>query len=144
MTTDDLAALRKQLKRHEGVRLMPYKDTRGLLTIGVGRCIEVRGITADEADYLLMNDIDMCIRGLVKAYVWFADLDPIRQRAMVDLVFNLGAGGLAQFKKFLAAMARTDYEDAAKELQASRWYTQVASRGPRIVEMILGRDPAAA
>lgn len=115
---------------------MPYKDSLGLLTIGCGRCIERRGITADEADYLLDNDIDLCLRGLSTAYAWFRDLDVIRQRALVDLAFNLGIAGLAQFRNFLGAMARTDYEDAADHLTRSLWFRQVKSRGPRVVAMI--------
>ncbi len=138
MTTQDRAALVALLKKHEGVRLTVYKDTVGILTIGVGRNLEGRGITEDEADYLLNNDIDLCVRGLATAYAWFPDLDATRQIALVDLAFNLGLGGLAQFKKFLAAMARTDYENAADELVASAWYRQVGVRGPDVVSMIRG------
>lgn len=136
MTTEDRAALRTQLERHEGRRLKVYRCSAGYLTIGIGRNLESRGITDAEADYLLDNDIDLCVRGLVKAYAWFADLDAVRQRALVDLAFNLGFAGLAKFGNFLAAMARTDYEDAADHLTRSLWYRQVASRGPRIVHMI--------
>lgn len=138
MTDADRAALVSMLKRHEGVRLMPYKDSRGLLTIGCGRNIEARGITSDESDFLLNNDIDLCVRGLGKNYPWFADLDAARSMALIDLAFNLGLAGLAAFTKFLAAMARTDYENAADELRASAWYSQVGVRGPEIVSMIRG------
>lgn len=142
MTTEDREALRRQLIRHEGLRLTPYKDSVGLLTIGVGRNLQGRGITEAEAFYLLDNDIDLCIRHLVSRYAWFVDLDPVRQRAVVDLCFNLGPAGLAGFKQTLAALGRADYEDAADRLTDSLWYRQVASRGPRIVGMIRdGREP---
>ena len=45
------------LKRHEGLRLKPYQDTIGKLTIGYGRNLDDRGISKEEAEYLLRNDI---------------------------------------------------------------------------------------
>ena len=136
MTDADRVALRRQLERHEGRRLKVYRCTAGYLTIGVGRNLEGRGITNDEADYLLDHDIDLCIAGLEARYAWFTGLDAVRQRAMVDLAFNLGLAGLATFRKCLAAMARTDYDAAANELHDSAWFTQVGVRGPRIVGMV--------
>ncbi|HYE17070.1 MAG TPA: glycoside hydrolase family protein [Tepidisphaeraceae bacterium] len=136
MTAEDRGALKLQLIRHEGMRLKPYRCPAGYLTVGVGRNLETRGLTADEALVLLDNDIDLCERHLRKTYAWFADLDPVRQRALIDLCFNLGTAGLAGFRKALAAMARSDYEDAATHFQQSAWYRQVGTRGPRIVGMI--------
>lgn len=136
MTDTDRAALRAQLIRHEGLRLTVYRCPAGKLTIGVGRNLEGRGITEAEALMLLDNDIDLCVRGLTSQYAWFPDLDPVRQRAMVDLAFNLGLAGLAAFKSTLAAMGRGDYDAAGDHLKRSLWYRQVQSRGPRIVAMI--------
>lgn len=138
MTDADRAALRDELRVDEGQRLMPYKDTLGLITIGVGRCLDTRGITADECALMLENDITAVLKALEKSYAWFSGLDGPRQRAVANLAFNLGVGGLSAFKKFLAAMARTDYEDAATELRSSLWYQQVGLRGPRIVAVIRG------
>ena len=41
--------LAEQLKVHEGLRLKPYKDTVGKWTIGIGRNLEDKGITEQEA-----------------------------------------------------------------------------------------------
>jgi lysozyme len=136
VTDLDRDALRKQLIRHEGLRLKPYKDSMGILTIGVGRNLDHVGLYEDEAMFMLERDIDRCLTGLAKRYAWFKDLGAVRQRALVDLAFNLGFATLATFTGTLAALARGDYEDAADHLQASLWYRQVASRGPRIVGMI--------
>ncbi len=136
MTDTDRRALVQQLIRHEGLRLKPYRDSMGLLTIGVGRNLDHVGLYEDEALYLLDRDIDRCIKGLTKRYAWFATLGAVRQRAVVDLAFNLGFATLATFTGTVAALARGDYEDAADHLTASRWYRQVASRGPRVVAMI--------
>lgn len=53
-----------QLRSHEGLRLKPYRCTSNKLTIGYGRNIEDNGITIDEAEYLLNNDVDKCIKQL--------------------------------------------------------------------------------
>lgn len=130
------------IRDHEGVRLYPYVCPAGFVTIGVGRNIESRGISEDEAEYMLANDIRQCRAWLTATYSWFTALDEVRQAAMTDLIFNVGADGLAKFVKFLAAMGRGDYERAAAELIDSKWYGQVGRRGPRIVGMVrTGRWP---
>ena len=54
----DVEMLASEIKQHEGLNLMPYRDSvKQKLTIGYGRNIEDRGITQDEADYFLQNDI---------------------------------------------------------------------------------------
>ena len=53
----DLDALKAQLTRHEGLRLKPYRDTLGHLTIGVGRNLSEVGISEAEAIALLDADI---------------------------------------------------------------------------------------
>lgn len=49
----NLTALKEELIRDEGLRLKPYRDTVGKLTIGVGRNLDDVGITKDEAMHLL-------------------------------------------------------------------------------------------
>jgi lysozyme len=145
MTPTDLQALREQLMRHEGLKLQAYQDSLGYWTIGVGRLIDARmggGITAKEALYLLDNDIERCLVDLRTRFPWFETLDVIRQRALLDLRFNLGPAKLLGFGKFIAALGRGDYVTAGRELVDSKWYRQVGTRGPRIVQMVrTGQDP---
>ena len=89
MTSEDLDALRQQLRLHEGLRLFPYVDTVGKTTIGCGRNLTDKGITIEEARFLLDHDITECLADL-HSFGWFIGLDSIRQRALVDLRFNLG------------------------------------------------------
>ena len=124
------------IKEHEGVRLYPYVCPAGFVTLGAGRNIETRGISEDESDYMLANDIRQCRGWLTATYSWFTALDEVRQAAMVDLIYNLGADGLAKFVKFLAAMGRSDWPKAGAELKNSDWFGQVGRRGPRVISMI--------
>lgn len=54
------------LKLDEGLRLKPYRDTVGKLTIGIGRNLDDVGISEAEAEYLLSNDLDRTISDLDK------------------------------------------------------------------------------
>jgi lysozyme len=136
MTSQDRQALIDQLLDHEGLRLRVYRDSLGIETIGVGRNLRDRGITKDEALYLLDNDIDTCIYDLA-TLSWFANLDPIRQRALVDLRFNLGPSKLRAFTRMLSALASFDYATASRELIASHWAEQVQpARRDRLLKMI--------
>lgn len=134
----------EQLKRHEGVRSTVYKCTAGFETIGVGRNISPSGLglSDDEIDYLLENDIKRCYRELI-AFHWFTDLDAVRRDAMVNLCFNLGFSRLSLFSNALAAMAEANYDLAAMEFLDSKWARQVGRRAEEIAHMIrTGEYPA--
>jgi len=130
--------LLEMLKRHEGVRSHVYLCSAGYETIGVGRNISKSGmgLSDDEVDYLLENDIVRVIKELSSEYPWFKDLDDVRKDAMIDISFNLGATRLRGFKRALAAMEVADYEMAAKEFLDSKWSRDVKGRATELCYMI--------
>jgi lysozyme len=142
MTRDHRERLRQQLVKHEGLRLRPYKDTVGKLTIGVGRNIEDRGISEGEAFVLLDNDISECLWQLSYTFPWFERLDPMRQRVWIDLCFNMGITRLQTFEKAIAAMENGDYQEAAAQLHDSKWCGQVGKRADWLIQaLITGAEP---
>jgi len=127
------------LKVHEGVETYAYKCSENKTTIGVGRNVDKAGglgLSDDEVDYLLQNDIDRVILELDSEYDWFSDLDDVRQDAMVDISFNLGQTRLRAFKKALSAMSEGDWDEAADQFMDSRWSEQVGIRAKNLTEMI--------
>jgi lysozyme len=130
--------LLEMLKRHEGVRSKVYLCSAGYETIGVGRNISESGmgLSDDEVDYLLENDIARVIKELSTEYRWFKDLDDVRKDAMIDISFNLGATRLRGFKRALAAMEVADYKMAAKEFLDSKWSRDVKGRATELCYMI--------
>jgi lysozyme len=130
--------LLEMLKRHEGVRSHVYLCSAGYETIGVGRNISKSGmgLSDDEVDYLLENDIARVIKELSSEYPWFNDLDDVRKDAMIDISFNLGATRLRGFKKALAAMEVANYTLAAKEFLDSKWSRDVKGRAHELASMI--------
>ncbi|HEX8030265.1 MAG TPA: glycoside hydrolase family protein [Vicinamibacterales bacterium] len=136
MTFADMDALKQQLKEHEGLRLKPYTDTTGHLTIGVGRNLTDVGITEDEAMEMLEHDIAIAVGALSTKLPWFLDLDDVRQRVLIDMAFNMGIDMLLTFHRFLAAARIGDWDEAANEMMASRWAMQVRDRATRLIRMM--------
>ena len=132
----------ERIKRHEGLRLKPYRCTSGKLTIGYGRNLEDNGISVAEADSLLNEDIKRCEAECQKALPWFTRLNSTRQGVVVELDFNLGLTRLLGFKKMLAACEQGNYEQAAREMLDSLWARQVGQRAVTLAELMKGTNNA--
>jgi lysozyme len=124
--------LREQLLLHEGLRLKPYKDTVGKLTIGIGRNLTDNGITKIEALILLDNDIHEATKACEQHIPVFRSLDDVRQRVLIDMAFNMGIHGLLGFRATLAAITAGDYAKAADRMLESKWAEQVGRRAQRL------------
>lgn len=125
----------EQLIRHEGLRLKPYTDTAGKLSIGVGRNLTDCGISHDEALTLLQRDLAEAEADLWK-FPWFLDLNMARRQALIDMRFNLGPIGFRQFEGMLAALAAGDFKTAAESMRASLWHRQVPARVSELASMV--------
>lgn len=137
-----MASLEDQLITHEGLELKPYQCTADKLTIGVGRNIEDRGITEDEARYLLKNDIKIVEDELLSKKPMVAELDAVRQRVLVDMGFNLGIPTLLKFQNMWLAIEQEDFIQASIEMMDSRWARQVGQRAHKLSEaMRIGEWP---
>ena len=130
--------LLEMLKRHEGVESHVYRCSAGFETIGAGRNISKSGLglSDDEVDYLLENDIVRVIKELSSEYPWFKDLDDVRKDAIIDISFNLGATRLRGFRRALAAMDAADYKTASLEFLDSKWSRDVKGRSTELAYMI--------
>lgn len=125
------------IKLHEGKRLKPYRCTAGKLTIGYGRNLEDVGISDREAHILLVNDVKLCVNNLKGNLKFWNDLSEVRQAVLIDMCYNLGWGGLSQFKHFLAALEAKDFNMAAVEMLDSKWAKQVGARANRLQYMMI-------
>jgi lysozyme len=110
--------------QHEGLRLKPYTDTSGDLTIGVGRNLTTVGISQDEAVVLLTNDLKRCDLELLQ-YDWYTPLDDVRKGVLIELVFNIGLTKIFSFKNMIDALKVLNYQKASSELLKSVWAGQV-------------------
>jgi lysozyme len=142
--------LLEMIRRHEGLSLKPYLCPGGHATIGYGwnmdahplpddiaACLRLNGaITKDMAERLLNISVDMATRQARAIYPGFDDFTERRRYALVDFVFNLGAGGAMQFKKMRNAIEVRDWDRAADMMMDSKWYRQVGNRAKTVVGLI--------
>jgi len=134
----------EMIKQHEGVRLKPYKDTKGLWTVGVGHLIGDgkslppewdRQFTMEEVDKLFAQDFAEHKKWAEKSPGW-DKANPKGQGALIDLAFNMGGGWFKKFKNASSKLASGDFKGAADELIDSEWYKQVKGRAVTIVNLI--------
>ena len=122
------------IKRHEGLRLKPYTDTTGNITIGYGRNLTSNGITNLEAELMFEHDLAEAEDNIFKVFPHY--IPGRKWMALVDMMFNLGLTRFLTFKKMIAAIEQGDWEQASKEVLDSRYAEQVGQRAVEIAEMI--------
>jgi lysozyme len=127
----------KQLiKEHEGLRLKPYKDSLGFLTIGYGRCLDHKPLREHEANYLFDNDFSDALRECQDNFKFFNKLTPARQAVLIDMCFNLGITKLKKFITTLGHIERGEYKEAADSMLQSLWADQVKTRALTLSNMM--------
>ena len=131
----DILKIKALLSLDEGVRLYPYTDTRGKLTIGVGHNLSDDGISTSVCNLLFVEDLTNAQVVLQTCLPSWQTLDEVRQAVMLDLAFNL-SHTLFGFKTFLAYMTDHNFDGAASDLATTAWYSEVGQRGPRLVTMV--------
>jgi lysozyme len=130
------AAMYRQLVQHEGLRLTPYTDTVGKLTIGVGRNLTDNGVSELEAEGMCIRDMDDVDADLDRNVAWWREMSEPRQMVFVDMCFNLGWPRFSQFRRMLASAEDGDYATAADEMIDSRWARQVGTRADLLETMM--------
>lgn len=127
-------------KDFEGYSPHLYRCPAGYLTIGYGRNIEQRGVSKEEAEFMFQNDYNNAIKDLrIIAVENQIDLTKVPQDtlfALTDMCYNLGYQRLSKFKKLLYELKNGSYEGVVREMQNSKWYTQVGNRSQRLVDIV--------
>lgn len=131
-----MTPLELQLMEDEGLRLKPYRDTVGKLTIGIGRNLDDVGISKDEAIQMLRNDIQSVQIQLSQRLPFWSKLNQVRQDALTNMAFNLGVPKFMNFKNTISYLAKGDYKSASVECLNSTWHKQVGDRAERIAKEI--------
>lgn len=132
-----LDILRIQLRIDEGEVQFPYQDTRGFLTIGIGRNLTVKGINAEERKLIFENDLSEAVAVARRCIPSFDALNDVRKYVVVNMAFNMGYGngknrGLSSFVNTLKAIAGEQWETAAILMAQSDWAKQVGARAVRL------------
>ena len=130
MTYKDI--LRTQLRIDEAVRRFPYRDTKGKLSIGVGRNLDDVGVRPDEIALMLENDITQAERDARTLVHNFDELSDARKAVIVNMFFNMGLTKMRKFVNTLRAVNEGRFGDAADGMLDSLWARQVGERAKRL------------
>ena len=132
------------LEVDEGCKFEIYNDHLGYPTFGIGHLI-----TEDDPEYgqplgtpidedrvreAFEKDVDRVCMDCLKLYPDFTSLPDDAQLIIANMMFNMGLPRLSQFKKMKAAVEASDWDEAANQMEDSRWFRQVPNRAQRLIE----------
>jgi len=132
MTLDSVEAV---VKFHNGFRSKPYNsETKkklasrsvGKICIGYGRDLG-KGLTEEEAEYLLRHDIDKIFDELQNALPKWTRIDKVRQAVLIDMCDAIGIKRVLSKEEFITLLVNGLWRDAANEIagiksrRADRW-----------------------
>ena len=144
------------LSLNEGNKPKVYKDSKGNRTIGIGFNLEDaanrkflkregidinelfdgRKLSENETRTLYNHSLTQAFKDAQSYDPNFAKRPEAVKMTLVDMAFNLGLTRLNKFKDMKAGLMNNDYNVAADEMIDSKWYKQVKSRGPRMVQVM--------
>jgi lysozyme len=148
-----------KLRRHEGLRYLPYTDTTGHKSIAYGRnlddnpypkevidylsherskgVIEGEEVTLAACEYLLSLDVESSKASAVRIFgIGFFSWTDTRKAAILNMIYNLGETRFRKFRYTIESLKKKDWALAADHAKNSLWYKQVKSRGVEIVKDI--------
>lgn len=129
------------IKKHESLRLEPYYDVAGLLTIGYGHLIKPSEyfdkISEQEAELILKNDLAVSEQAVNQYAVQYAKLDQNQYDALVSLVFNIGTGN---FKSSTVLERIVSGRTKEEIVEAWKWWNKATINGQKqVVQGLLNR-----
>lgn len=95
--------------------------------VGFGRNLNKDGISKEEAQHLLKNDIQKVI-ALVKNFVFFEELSVNRKMVIIDIVFSMGLDYLVSLKEIIKYLEKKEFEKASEDLKKTLWFEQKGYR----------------
>tara|TARA_S200000501_G_scaffold274220_1_gene257811 strand:+ start:538 stop:1011 length:474 start_codon:yes stop_codon:yes gene_type:complete len=147
----NLDLLYEEISLDEGKRLSPYLCSENHLTIGIGHkllesdpestwlaynsdkeALSYHIISEERCKELFFNDIQTAIKGCERLYDGFNNFPQELQHILVNMVFQMGAGGVGKFKGMNKCIANKEYIEASEEMLDSRWARQTPNRAKRL------------
>lgn len=136
MTDADRWLTLQSIREHEGFSATPAPDTNGTWVVGFGWNPQRLPITKGQADALLESQVIIREADLQRAWPTYALCDGPRQRALLEISYQIGVSGLMGFTKMLHAIAIKDFQTAAQELKNSGLYRQTPKRGDDYIALL--------
>jgi len=122
--------LKERIKKHEGYRVDVYKCSEGFDTGGYGHKIipgEEIPTTKEGWNKLFEKDFQTACEGADRV-LGDIDIDTNAKEIIIEMVYQMGEGGVSKFKGMLSALSDGRYTDASDEMIDSLWYRQTPNR----------------
>ncbi len=151
MSPSLLELIKDDITRHEGYVDSIYLDSVGEKTFGIGHLITPSDpeatwpvgtpISNVRIEQAFVNDVRQAVEDAEKLcknktgedlYVHPENVI----RVLVNMAFNLGYARLGRFKRMWAAIAKGRYDEAAEEMEDSKWYGQVGRRSKELCRLM--------
>jgi len=140
-------AFKSQIRSHEGNWATSYPDANGR-SIGVGHFI-LKGehfkepISQDQIDVLFAKDFQTAVNEARRIEEFnMLEGDGVRQGALIDMVFNMGGGGVRGFKEMRKGIREKNWKYAAAEILNSDYGRgPTKNRARTIAKQMLTGDP---
>lgn len=153
-----LDILREMIAFDEGKVLKIYRDSLGYYTVGIGHLLTKKdslkeaisildqqvgrntngNITNDEAAMLFEKDLEVVLKGVKRNTLLnevYQAIDPTRRLALLNMVFQLGEAGTANFKNSMRIAINNDWTKLESNLKQSLWYKQTKNRATRVIQV---------
>jgi len=144
--------LKSEIKADEGCVNSVYLDHLNLKTLGVGHLVTEwdeeydkpvgTTVSDDRVNELFEKDINVTLEECRYLYDDFDSLPEEVQKIIGNMMFNLGRPRLSRFHKMKKAVLDKDWQEAANQMQDSKWYEQVTNRAERLCERMRNVDSA--
>ena len=126
--------LKEEIKLHEGFVPKVYRCSENKRTIGYGHlCVEPeqwdddKEYSKEELETVFEKDFDNALKN-AESLISSRSINHIAKQVIIEMVFQLGIGGVGKFKKMWAALDNEDYEEASNQMLDSRWAKQTPAR----------------
>jgi lysozyme len=133
-----------ELAEDEAFRTTSYLDTKNNWTIGIGHLLgkssEFANITWSPTRVMItfMQDMNSAISYTHQQIHTFDQLSHVRQRVLVNMMFNLGPNRFSGFINTINAINSLDYYRTYLEMLDSKWAREdVPQRATRLADRML-------
>ena len=130
--------LKEQIKEHEGFVPRVYKDSLGKKTIGYGHlCVEPeqwnddKEYTKEELETVFEKDFNEALKN-AEHLISDRSINDTAKEVIIEMVFQLGIGGVGKFKNMWSALDRKDYGEASFQMLDSLWAKQTPARAGKL------------
>ena len=144
---DLVTAIMQDIVADESFRQFVYDDATGLPlkrgdtlkgypTVAYGLNLQTEGISEEEGHALAVASIQSALAWARTNLGYFYSLTPNRQRAVVEMIYQLGVHGFLSFKSMRNNLSLDFYDKAADDMLNSKWNQQTPSRCHRLASLM--------